>query len=141
MEEAISGLYTETIASSTGLRSVFGGLVPGGPQRTLGPSLVPHRIVTGGVDNIYSSHVLIQEVTSDSDCVAATTVVFLNGDPRGESGSCRAETAPGMGWQKAQGRQHQWSDVFSFPSSLEVAPGGASAPPYLSPLITLVKPW
>lgn len=59
-----------------------------------GPSLVPHRIMTRGVDNVYCSHVLIQEVTADGNCVAATTVVFLNGDPRGESGSCRAEAAP-----------------------------------------------
>lgn len=94
MEEAISELYTGDDL----------GLGPQWPQSTLGPSLAPHRIMTGGVDDVYSSHILIQEVTADGDCVAATTVVFLNGDPRGKSGSCRAETAPGMGWQKAQGR-------------------------------------
>lgn len=78
--------------------------IPSGLQKASDPSLAPHRIMTGGIDDVYSSHVLIQEVTADGNCIAATTVVFLNGDPRGESGACRAETTPGMGWQKTQGR-------------------------------------
>lgn len=98
MEEAISGLHIgddlEATAGSTGGRDCFGGPIP---------SLAPHRIVTGGVDDVHCSHVLIQEVTADGNRVATTAVVFLDGDTRGESGSCRAKTAPGTGWQRAQG--------------------------------------
>lgn len=67
------------------------------------PRLAPHRIMTGGVDDVHCGHVLIQEVTADGNRIATTAVVFLDGDTRGESGSCRAKTAPGVGWQRAQG--------------------------------------
>lgn len=136
MEEAISGAHTgnylETTAGSTGLRNCLVAWIPSGLQKKAAlpvPSLVPHRVMTGGVDNVYCSHVLIQEVTADGDCVTATTVVFLNGDPGGESGSCRAETAPRVKWWRAQG--------FLLPSSLE----RLQPHPVSVSSITLAKRW
>lgn len=75
------------------------------------PSLAPHRVMTGGVDDVDCSHVLIQEVTADGNRVATTAVVFLNGDTRSESGSGRAKTAPGVGGGKPRAGQHQRGGV------------------------------
>lgn len=112
------------------------------------PSLAPHRIVTGGVDDVHCGHVLIQEVTADGNRIATTAVVFLDGDTRGESGSCRTKTAPGRGGRELRASQHQWDGFppstlsgsvswgFSFtlfmsPDSLLLSPGD----------LFVVKPW
>jgi hypothetical protein len=70
--------------------------------------------MAGGVDDVHCSHVLIQEVTADGNGIAATAVVLLDGDSRGEPGPCRAQAAPGGGGRSRGLRARNYPSGGSF---------------------------
>lgn len=108
-----------------------------GRLRTSPPD--PHRVVAGRVDDVHRGHVLVQEVASNGDGVAAAAVVFLDGDSGGEAGPGGAQAAPG---RVAEGSEPgPLMEPRSLPSSGEPVLAASSTPSLKASLAKLSSPF